>query len=92
MEQINRPPLGLIPKKYYYEQLKNQRLKEVCEAITRYYNAGLHINIEWVEEYNELIELEKQEDNSIIEFGKYLLKKYDGLKSVEEHFKQFKNK
>lgn len=50
-----KPLLGLIPKKYSYEQLKNQRLKEVREAITSYYIAGLPINIEWIEEYNELI-------------------------------------
>lgn len=28
----------------------------MCGAIARYYNAGLKVNIEWVEEYNELVE------------------------------------
>lgn len=55
MKKIAKPPLGLIPKIYYYEQVKKKRLQEVCKVINRYYNAGLQINIEWVEEYNELI-------------------------------------
>lgn len=92
MKEIIKPPLGLIPKIYYYEQFKNQRFKDVCEVIAKYYNQGLKINKEWLEEYNELIDTEEKEYNYIIEFGKYLLKNYDGLKSVEEHFKQFKNK
>jgi hypothetical protein len=52
---INKPPLGLIPKKYYYQKIKEARFIEVSKAIERYYNAGLEINIEWIEEYNELI-------------------------------------
>jgi hypothetical protein len=55
MEKLTKPPLGLIPKEFYYEHVNRKRFQEVCEAITRYYNAGLQINIEWVEEYNELI-------------------------------------
>ena len=51
-----RPPLGLIPKKLYDEQIKVERFNEVCGAIARYYDAGLKINIEWIEEYNELVE------------------------------------
>ncbi len=51
-----KPPLGLIPKKHYERQIKNERFIEVCKAIKRYYDAGLKINIEWIEEYNELIE------------------------------------
>jgi hypothetical protein len=51
-----RPPLGLIPKKFYDERVKVERFNEVCGAIARYYDAGLKINIEWIEEYNELVE------------------------------------
>jgi hypothetical protein len=51
-----RPPLGLIPKKIHDERVKMERFNEVCGAISRYYNAGLKINIEWIEEYNELVE------------------------------------
>lgn len=51
-----KPPLGLMPKKFHDERVKVERFNEVCGAITRYYNAGLKINIEWIEEYNELVE------------------------------------
>ena len=50
-----KPPLGLIPKKYHEEKINAERFLEVCGAITRYYNAGLKINIEWIEEYNDLV-------------------------------------
>ena len=53
---IITPPLGLIPKKFHDERVKVERFNEVCGAITRYYNAGLKIKIEWIEEYNELVE------------------------------------
>jgi len=56
METIIKPPLGLIPKKHYYRNQKIERFNEVCEAIKRYWDAGLQINTEWIEEYNELIE------------------------------------
>lgn len=50
-----KPPLGLMPKKLHYERLTAERFNEVCGAIVRYYNAGLKINVEWIEEYNELV-------------------------------------
>jgi hypothetical protein len=51
-----RPPLGLMPKRFHDERVKVERFNEVCGAIARYYDAGLKINIEWIEEYNELVE------------------------------------
>lgn len=51
-----KPPLGLIPKKFHDERVKAERFNEVCGAITRYYNDGMKINIEWIQEYNELVE------------------------------------
>ena len=51
-----KPPLGLIPKKFHDKRVKAERFNEVCGAITRYYNAGMKINIEWIQEYNELVE------------------------------------
>ena len=51
-----KPPLGLMPKRFYDERIKAERFNEVCGAIARYYDAGLKINIEWIEEYNELVE------------------------------------
>ena len=52
------PPLGLIPKRFhdvFFERVKEERLNKVRGAIARYYNAGLKINTEWIEEYNELV-------------------------------------
>lgn len=58
-EQAVKPPIGLIPKRFYKKNENNNRFQDVCGAITRYYNAGLKINVEWIEEYNELIEVLK---------------------------------
>ena len=48
--KIVKPPTGIKPKKFVQEE----RFVEVCAAISRYYNKGLVIPIEWVNEYNEL--------------------------------------
>ena len=52
---MKRPPIGLKPKWLHDEQ----RLKDVRDAIVRYYNADMPIPIKWIEEYNELIKLIK---------------------------------
>jgi hypothetical protein len=52
-----RPPLGLIPRKFHDKRVNVERFNEVCGAISRYYNSGLKINIEWIEEYNELVDI-----------------------------------
>ena len=49
------PPIGLKPK--FVNRL--ERLNEVRGAIVRYYDAQLKIPIEWIEEYNELIDSTK---------------------------------
>jgi hypothetical protein len=41
-----KPPLGLMPNKFYDERVKVERFNEVCGAIARYYDAGMKINIE----------------------------------------------
>jgi hypothetical protein len=51
-----KPPLGLRPKILYDDLVKVERFNEVCGAIARYYDARLKIKIEWIEEYNELVE------------------------------------
>jgi hypothetical protein len=56
MEEITKPPLGLIPKRFYEQRVKVERFNEVCGAIARYYDARLKIKIEWIEEYNELVD------------------------------------
>ena len=52
-----KPPLGLCPKDIWERNNKVGRLNEVRGAIARYYDAGLKIKVEWIEEYNELIEI-----------------------------------
>lgn len=52
---IVKPPIGLKPKKLADEA----RLFEVRSAIVRYYEAGLKIPVEWIIEYNELIDSTK---------------------------------
>ena len=54
-KKIMKPPIELRPK---FESNK-ERLNEVRSAIVRYYDAELKIPIEWIEEYNELIESSK---------------------------------
>ena len=51
-----KPPLGLIPKIHHDNLVKVERFNEVCGAIARYYDARLKIKIEWIEEYNELVD------------------------------------
>jgi hypothetical protein len=53
---IKFSPIGLIPKRFHIDRVNAERFNDVCGAISRYYNAGLKINIEWIEEYNELVE------------------------------------
>lgn len=54
--QITKPPIGLMPKKIHDEKVEMNRYIEVCSTIERYFNSDLKINIEWIEEYNELVE------------------------------------
>jgi hypothetical protein len=55
-DNSTKPPLGLIPKRFYDQRVKVERFNEVCGAIARYYDARLKIRIEWIEEYNELVD------------------------------------
>jgi len=57
--EVKRLPLGLTPKWIRQEE----RLKEVKEAMLRYFNAGKEIPSEWSEEYEELIEALKSHPN-----------------------------
>ena len=52
MERPVNPPLGIIPKNMW----KKQRLKELRDAIDRYLEANQRVPVEWIEEYNELLE------------------------------------
>lgn len=52
MERPVNPPLGIIPKSIW----KEQRLRELRDVIDRYLEANQRVPIEWIEEYNELLE------------------------------------
>ncbi len=52
MERPVESPLGIIPKNMW----KKQRLKELRDTIDRYLEANQRVPIEWIEEYNELLE------------------------------------
>ena len=55
-DNSTKPPLGLTPKIHHDNLVKVERFNEVCGAIARYYDAKLKIKIEWIEEYNELVD------------------------------------
>ena len=70
---MSKPPIGLKPKKYH----SLERLNEVRSAIVRYYDDELPIPVEWIEEYNELINQNKDEKdpNAIYDWGSFPLEK-----------------
>lgn len=51
-KKLKKPPKGLPPKYI----VKEERLDQIREAIMRYNHAELKIPIEWIQEYNELID------------------------------------
>ena len=55
----NKPPIGLMPKFIYQHNNNVNRFNAILKAIIGYHEAGIKIPIEWVEEYNELIDLLK---------------------------------
>jgi hypothetical protein len=54
-KENSRPPLGLMPHSVFLLR----RLEEIFQAIERYYEASMQIPIEWIYEYNLLIEMYK---------------------------------
>jgi hypothetical protein len=72
-----KPPIGVLPRKFFEEfladdivenggmclrQVYEERLAALSGAITRYSEAKLHIDAEWIKEYNytlALISIEK---------------------------------
>lgn len=69
---MKKPPLGIIPKSIH----QTERFSALCDAISRYWEAGFKIPIKWIEEHNELL----QEPNNI-EAGKELLDFLEWLQS-----------
>jgi hypothetical protein len=63
-EEKNPLPLGIMPKKLFYENIQRERFEQLCRVITEYFNRGEKIKVEWIEEYNELIENFKKESRN----------------------------
>ena len=51
-EENKKPPLGLTPKFVR----KQERMNEIRDALARYYESQMKIPLEWIREYNELID------------------------------------
>lgn len=63
-EVVRRPPLGLTPRWFREEKVTKQRINEIKEALMRYLETKSDcIDIEWVEEYNELVSKLEQKGN-----------------------------
>jgi len=49
---MKKPPIGLMPRKLHLEQ----RLSDLCAAISRYFSSGKKIPVEWLNELNDIID------------------------------------
>ncbi|WP_038692892.1 hypothetical protein [Paenibacillus stellifer] len=56
MTQIPKPPIGLRPR-FVWEY---ERIKEISAAIRRCASANHNIPTDWIEEYNELIDRQRE--------------------------------
>lgn len=56
---MEKPPLGLRPKFIWLKQRKT----EIQEAVIRYFEAGVAVPIEWIEEYNDICGMLKGEEH-----------------------------
>lgn len=74
MSDRKKPPIGLIPKKIVDER----RMKEVVRAIASYFDQGLKIPLEWISEYNELLEKLDTYEKTNIEHTYNLRRFYSG--------------
>ena len=57
MEQLKKPPLGIMPK-YIWD---DRRLTEIENAVIRFFEAQRAIPLEWVIEWNELTRKKQEE-------------------------------
>ena len=53
-QKLQRPPLGLLPKYIYKENVRDERIKDIHQAIKRFIDAEIIIPREWLIEYLEL--------------------------------------
>lgn len=52
--QMNKPPIGLMPKHIFIEQMQMQRRNEITAAVQRYIEVGKDIPNDWLQELIEL--------------------------------------
>lgn len=52
---IEKPPLGLRPRKYFELEVKQNRINEIIDAMSRYSQANKPIPIEWIDELRQYI-------------------------------------
>ena len=50
-----KPPLGLIPRKTYWEELNYHRRQDIIAAMHRYMEAKMDIPVEWCKELMDLV-------------------------------------
>lgn len=50
-DRLRKPPMGVM-NRYIID---HDRFLDLCGAISRRYDAGMQIPIDWVQEYNELV-------------------------------------
>ncbi len=55
MDQIEKPPVGLVPRFIR----DSQRLNEISEAIHRYFIAKKVLPVAWLDEYIEIVDRQK---------------------------------
>lgn len=53
---VERPPIEMQSKASYTQAVNEERFNEVCGAIARYWDQRLPIPLDWVQEYNDLLE------------------------------------
>jgi hypothetical protein len=63
LTEIEHPPLGLMPKKLFYEKIQQERFEQLCRVLAKHFNSSKKIKVEWIEEYNELIENVNKKEN-----------------------------
>jgi len=56
--------LGLIPREIYEDIQLEKRTNDIKNAIRRYLKQGLSIKQEWIDEYNELINIAQLKSES----------------------------
>ena len=55
MDEVKRPPLGVMPRAQWEEVCAKKRLTMIKDAIVRYFEEDKEIPEIWIQEHNELV-------------------------------------